>query len=315
MIHIIIKFFDTITTFDEAILFLNENKNYILDSYSNIQTKKILYALIIYKFNNITQCTEYLKKLARNIILYSLDTSKYPKNILDKEIILYLKEFELWKKNDLDKLFFELANSIIILEEMKNNLIKNNNKTHVDNEWIDNINNLLHKLNTYGMSLNSTLFLQKLDELKLNIFELKEKIAKNIVEDIYWKTFLENIKNNDYNLLYNNFEEIRNLLNEINKDILNDDIIDIVFLKQLIQNNCFTTEYLLGYINFIIDNLLKYGIPIYDNIINDSRKEIIKQLQENCITPEIITNTFRFIMDILQKLIQVIRIYRKHINK
>jgi hypothetical protein len=315
MIHIIIKFFDTITTFDEAILFLNENKNYILDSYSNIQTKKILYALIIYKFNNITQCTEYLKKLARNIILYSLDTSKYPKNILDKEIILYLKEFELWKKNDLDKLFFELANSIIILEEMKNNLIKNNNKTHVDNEWIDNINNLLHKLNTYGMSLNSTLFLQRLDELRLNIFELKEKIAKNIVEDIYWKTFLENIKNNDYNLLYNNFEEIRNLLNEINKDILNDDIIDIVFLKQLIQNNCFTTEYLLGYINFIIDNLLKYGIPIYDNIINDSRKEIIKQLQENCITPEIITNTFRFIMDILQKLIQVIRIYRKHINK
>lgn len=315
MIQLINRFFTTVKTYDDAIIFLNENKNYVHEPYTLIQTKKILFTLVIYKFNKEFDYPEKIKKYARNIILYFLDPSKYSKDQLYKEILIYLREFDIWKQHDLDKLLLEISGSIVNLEEMKNNIIRKDTNTDVDDEWIEKINELIKKLNDYGNKLNTKLFTEKLDKLRLNINEQKEKLAKDIVDDIYWNNFLETIKNNDYKLLYNNFEEINNILNEIKHDDNNNEVMDLNYLKQLIENNVFSPEYLTNYINYITNKLLKYGIPAYDNIIKDTRNKLLKNIQDIGITSEIITNTFRFLMNMLVKLIEIIRIYRKHITK
>jgi hypothetical protein len=315
MIQLINRFFSTVKTYNDAIKFLNENKDYIHEPYNNIQTKKILFTLVIYKFNNEYNYPDKIKKYARNIILYFLDNSKYPKELLHKEILKYLREFDTWKQNDLDKLLLEITGSIVNLEEMKQNIIRKDTKSDIDNEWIEKINDLIKKINDYGNKLNAKLFKEKLDTLRLNIQEQKEKLAKDIIDDIYWTNFLETIKNNDYELLYNNFEEIKNILNEIKPEETNNQVIDINYLKQLIENNVFSPEYLSNYINYITTKLLKYGIPAYDHIVKDTRIKLIKNIDDNGLTPEIITNTFRFLMNMLVKLIEIIRIYRKHITK
>jgi hypothetical protein len=315
MIQIINRFFTTVNNIDESMIFLKENKDYILEPYTSIQTRKILYTLVIYKFGNEFDCPDKLKKLARNVILYTLESSKYPKDILHKEILIYIREFDSWKKNDLENLLLEVAGSYVNLDEMKNNIIRKNTKTEIDAEWIEKINNLMDKLMSYGNKLNPKHFKDILDKLKINIHDKKEKLAKDFVDDIYWKNFLDLIKENNYDLLYNNFEEIKNILNEIKPDNVHQEVLDLDYLKQLIQNNIFTPDFLINYINFICDKLLKYGIPAYDHIIKETRIKLINNITTNGITPDILTNTFRFIMNMLQQLIEIIRIYRKHIHK
>ena len=135
------------------------------------------------------------------------------------------------------------------------------------------------------------------------------------MEKAYWDNFLLQIKENNYELLYKNFNEIFDILNEIKPDSITSELLDINYLKQLINNNLFTQDYLISYINIITDKLLKYGIPVYDKIVKDNRIKLIDIIQQNGLTPEIITDTFHSLMNFLVKLIEIIRIYRKVYNK
>jgi len=281
MIQIINRFFNSVKTIDDAMKLLNENKDFIYESYTNIQTKKILYSLIIYKFGNDFNCPDKLKKLARNIILYSLDTSKYPSQILHKEILIYIREFDLWKKHDMENILHEIAGSYINLNEMKNNIIRKNTNTEIDSEWIEKINNLMNKLSSYGNKLNPKYFNDLLEKFKLNINQQKETLAKNIVDDIYWTNFHNELLNNNYDLLYDNFDEIKNILNEIKHDNNIDEIMDLNYLKQLIEHNAFSPEYLSNYTNFITNKS-----------INQDHRRILKRenVDQNILIKNITIN-------------------------
>jgi len=316
MIIIINNFFKNVKNFDDGIKLLIENKDYIYNKYTKIQSKKILYSMMIYKFGKELECPNLLQEKARNIILYSLDNVKYTENMLKKEIYIYLQEFDKWKNTDLDKVLFELCGSYINLEEIKKNIIlkSKDNKTHVDDEWLENLNNLMEKIEKYGHKLNKIKFNTVLQNLKMDINNEKEKLVSNIIKKIYWENFQNDIKNNNYDILYKNFEEIKTILLEIKPDIDTQEILDIDYLKKLLENNLFEPINLINYITFINDKLILYGIPIYDNIVKDTKNKLINDIKEKGLTPETITNSFKNLMELLENLIIIIRIYRKQLD-
>ncbi len=310
MISIINNFFKSVNNINEGMVFLNENKTFKYDNYSSIQTKKIIYSLMIYKFGNELQCHEKLKVQSRTIILHILDPVKYPKSILQREIAIYLKEFDIWKNKDLYDILVELAGSYINLEETKKSILNNNNLTDVDKEWILNLEQLMDKIFRYGNKLNQEKFKSVLDNLRIDLNKQKEQVVTDIMEKMFWQKFYEELKDNKFDMLFENFEEIKKILHEIKTENVIDEILDINYLKQLIEHNLFDANYLISYINYIVNILLKYGIPAYDKIIKETQLMLINNIKTNGVTPEIITDTYRYLMDFLNKLIKVIRIYR-----
>jgi hypothetical protein len=83
-------------------------------------------------------------------------------------------------------------------------------KNNIDNEeWLYHINQLMNKLSIYGNKLNTIKYNKLLDDLNIDIQIKKENIIRNTIETIYWDKFLNEIKNNNYELLYLNFIEIK----------------------------------------------------------------------------------------------------------
>jgi hypothetical protein len=172
----------------------------------------------------------------------------------------------------------------------------------------------MEKIENYGYKLNKIKFNTVLQNLKMDINNEKEKLVSNIIKKIYWENFQDDIKNKNYDLLYENFEEIKTILLEIKPDLDTQEILDVDYLKKLLENDLFEPINLINYITFINDKLLLYGIPIYDNIVKDTKNKLINDIKENGLTPETITNSFKNLMELLENLIIIIRIYRRQVN-
>jgi hypothetical protein len=312
MLSLIHTFFQEVNNIDIGNNFLKKNKSFIYHhideikqvKYSNIQSRKIIYSLLLYKFPNELNCPNNLYQKSREFILNILNNN----TISIKFINEYITLFDEWKKKDLEDFMLDIASSYINLQETRKTVID-------DPEWIKHIDDFSNKLLTSGKKLNEKKFLEILNTLSIKLDNNKKNMIQNVMEQVYWDKFKNLLEQNDYSMLYQNFNEIKDILDEIKQDENVNEIMDIDFLKQIIHSNVFNEKYLINYINFIVDKLLSYGIPIYDKLIKKTKEKLINDILENSLTPLSITNTYKSLMDLLVKLIKIIRIYRNVYNK
>lgn len=309
---IIHTFFSDVKTFDEGTNFLKKHMHEKIFECTLFETRKIFYSLIVYKFGKELEYPELLQSSARQLILFILQNRMTnaisDKNLIEKRKKIFkefLKEFEKYKKEDFKNYIYELAIQYNQLVELRINLSE-------EPEWLESIQKLKDKILDQVIFLKGdSIFqecLEKLGKLKMDI--IKEQLA-----NAYWDIMLNELNHKSYKMMIENYVVIKQLLLEMRDDEDTKEILDEKYILQLLENDLFTADTLIAQVEFIFHKMKKYGVPIYDKLLDRTRNGLINDITEKGISPEVVVFVLKKIFPILDNYINIIRIYRDQINK
>jgi len=253
-------------------IYLKQYRNKQLDNFT-VKESRILYmSVLLYKFKNELEVGELFWKIVRIMILSILtnDTN------IETKIKNYLEHFEVWKKNDINKLIFEIAavyyniieiKKSIILEQQEHNIkqLETNESFTYLNHTLKNIEDQCEKINI----LNDVLICVN------HINNSTNEIIFNTMNRAYWDKLENDINQKNYEIIIKNLEELKlNMKSALPKSEKNksnyllDECFDIDFFKQMINHNIFDKDNVKNLLNIIIMFLKEYdnaeAISIYD---------------------------------------------------
>ena len=185
---------------------------------------------------------------------------------------------------ELHNVLTEISKSSKYNEEEKNTIINTLKDEIIINELI--INQLLP-----SFQINNLYHLQYVSNL-----------CETIVHNCFWNMVTEKIKLNEYDIVLNLFNDIKkeilnitssiNIINELNM------IIDIDYIKQMLEHNCFNLQDIMNISNNIIKIITKLASVNHSKIINEKWTIIINNINMQNMTTfsEIGKTIFKFIL-------------------
>lgn len=307
-VPIVHQFFTEVKTYDESVTFLKKLMHHKVYDYSLSPSRKIFYALVVYKFGKELDFSDELQNKARQVILFVLQNQIEDKGFHEKRRKIfreYILELDKFKTEDFKNYMYELGVQYNQLVEMRERLFDHP-------EWIESIQSLMDKILDQVIFVKGDVVFQQCLE---TLGKLKKEIIKEHLVNAYWDMMLEELQEKKYDMMMKNYLFIKNILLEMRDDQDTKEILDETYIQQLLQNDLFNEKTLLSQVDFIFDKIKKYGIPIYDKIIDKSKNNIIKEIQEKGVCSETVVLVFKKTIPILQNYIEIIRIYRKQIKK
>jgi hypothetical protein len=292
--HICTLFLNDAKTLDQGQKILVDHASIEIDGLSNTQVRKLLSALVLYKFPNEEKL---MMDESRTLILSILKSEVTPECIQT-----YLQAFDEFKKKDFEKYVYDLAGSYF-------NLVDLLDKVDQESEWILNIQQLCDKIKNQVKKIKGEDLFEKYLQMLENV---KLQTTTHLVEEIFWKKMKEDIENQEYGHVLVQLVEIKSLLRELmgEKENTIDERIDIEYIKQRLNQNDFTPQLLSGIIDYIFDKVIRYGIPIYDKVMNETRDHLLKDISHG-LTPELIVSSIKISTKVLLDLLIVVRTYRE----
>jgi hypothetical protein len=309
-IPVIHKFFSDVKVFDDTNSFLNGYRNNKVYDYGVLDSRKIFYCLVVYKFGKELEYPEPLQAKAREVIIYMLknqETTQDQKIILERKKLVkqYFEQFEAFKKEDIKNYMFELGVQYHQLEEMTQKMTDSP-------EWLDSLQMLKDKIKQQVVYMKGEEEFKKCLEL---LESVKEQMVKQQLEKVYWDVMTEEIEQKKYGLMLKNYSEIKDILLEMRDDQDTKDILDEEYIRQLLEKDLFTVDNLISQVEFIFYKTKVYGIPIYDKLLDKSKNDLVEEIRTRGLEPKMISDVFKKVIPILEHYIDVIRMYRKEISK
>ena len=310
LIPVIHKFFAEVKTFDETTDFLNLYRNSKVFDYGVLDSRKIFYCLVVYKFGKELEYPEPLQAKAREVILFILKNPETPndnKVIIERKKLVkqYFDQFEAFKKEDMKNYMFELGIQYHQLEEMSV-------KLEDSPEWLESLEMLKDKIKQQVVYVKGEEEFKKCLEL---LSSVKEQMVKEQLEKVYWDLMTEEIQDKKYDLMMKNYTEIKKILLEMHDDQDTKEILDEEYIRQLLEKDLFTMDNLISQVEFIFYKTKLFGIPIYDKLLDKSKNELVEEIRQRGLEPKMISDVFKKVLPILEYYIDVIRMYRKEIQK
>jgi hypothetical protein len=279
-------------------LYLKQYRNKQVNGF-NIKDSRTLYmSVLLYRFKTELDVGEIFWKITRIMILSILTNNQ----TIDLNIKNYLDHFEIWKKNDIDKLIIDIASVYFNVLETK--LSIENDKTNTDKTNIVQLDNILKNIEEQCIKIN---ILEQVLCTTHSIIDSKNKHIMNIVTKAYWDKIEEDIENHNYTIIIANLEELKNNMKQIlpkteinNLNYLLDECFDISYFKEMMTNNVFDKSNISNLLNIIMVFLKEWDSldvkEIYDteynrlnDLINNSEYHTgFRILLENC--SELVSN-------------------------
>ena len=262
--NIIHSYFNAeIDTLDKSRKFLISVKDNVLTGFTKIQTRCLFYSLEIYKFNQELMFPPSIYSVCRNLILNTLNNSITVEQVKD-----YLLKFLDWKMVDLNDYLKELCDAYVNLKEIEKYYELQDHSIEQNIIIKTEIHNLSKtiKRNIKKLDKNNYLdnYMTEYTKRKFNKFE-------NEIKKIYLNRLREELEEKRYDLLLNNIEDIKNKLLQISP--LNyvsniNEILDITYIGQRLENTKITKEFL--------SSLVKQILDLMKNVIVSDKYEDLK---------------------------------------
>lgn len=246
----------------------------LLNTETNIYTKKFLSSFMISKNNDlvVTKETEQENNLIRisNILINLLKRVYNSKNTIDmyvnirlfnKIYYLYIRQFDLWKRQDEINIVNNLTLMYFDLEADKQKRYENIDD-ETNKEFIDNITQEQKKLVEKIELIGGKDGLEYLDNIKNeinayreNVKELYSAIDTNM-HNAYWNSIKIELEKNPPNfiVIINLLNELKDMFLKCNPNLKNelDSNIDIEFILDMLKNGVLDDNYILTMSNYII---------------------------------------------------------------
>lgn len=262
--NIIHSYFNAeIDTLDKSRKFLISVKDNVLTGFTKTQTRCLFYSLEIYKFNKELMFPPSIYIVCRNLILNTLNNSITYEQLKD-----YLLKFLDWKMVDLNDYLKELCNAYVNLKEIEKYY-------ELQDHSIEQ--NIIIKTEIHNMSKTIKRNIKKLDKNNYLDNYMSEYTKTNFnkfeyeIKKIYLNRLREELEEKRYDLLLNNIEDIKNKLLQISP--LNyvsniNEILDINYISQRLQNTKISKEFL--------SSLVKQILDLMKNVIVSDKYEDLK---------------------------------------
>jgi len=251
--------------------------NYSSDIFNSPNKDDIIEKTIYSKAHKIQK---YLKLLEiscknKNIFETNMYSYKFVESLMD-----YLKYFDIWKK--IDKLF----------------LLKNLYELYFEFEQFKQLNNL-NTLIENNVKVNQSNIIYQINKLKKDkSFEINKEL-----NDAYWFTLKEEIKNNKYDKFLDIMTNIKDLLciivpSRIDIHLEINEILDIDFIKHKTNDN--DNKYIFDIINYILDKIESYQSSNEDANFKIWKDSLYQSLKSN-------VNYYDFLPDFLKEVMSRLR--------
>jgi hypothetical protein len=253
-----------------------ENSQQILKSYRNIKigdynlkdSRCIWMSLMLYKFKQEMDVSEELWSRSRQLVISMLRSDPDLKHITTS----YLKEFEIWQKEDLVNLVTQIGGNYYNLIQIKNSIENTGNEETIQH-WAPHYKNLIQRIRSYSKSVG---ILEKVDDFVLEFEQQKYNIVKEIMDKAYWDRVESDMDATNLDIVYSNLSELKSLLldiipKSINTTYLNE-YFDIDYIKHIVTNGVLDKEYLTKLFIFVIGILKEWDsaafLEKYDEELN-----------------------------------------------
>jgi hypothetical protein len=274
-------------------IYLKQFRNKQLDNFS-IKESRILYmSVLLYKFKNELDVGELFWKIVRTMILSILtnDTN------MQENIKNYLEHFEVWKKNDINKLIFEIAAVYYNIIEIKKSIIQEqqnivqsieipkSDKPIELSESLIYINQTLKNIEDQCEKIN---ILNDVFICVQHINESTNEIIFNTMNRAYWDKLQNDINEKNYEIIIKNLEELKlNMKNALPKSEKNksnyllDECFDINFFNQMLNHNVFDKDNVKNLLNIIIMFLKDWDNAEANSIYDLEYNKLIDQINKS----------------------------------
>jgi len=271
--------------------YIREFRNKSFDNFNLEKSRILQLSVLLYRFKEELEVGEMFWKITRTMILAILTNSPNTESALDN----YLKYFDLWKNNDLDKLVVEVASVYFNITETKKAF-------GPDNEQIIHINKTLENITTQCEKLN---IMDKVSEATNEIEMAKANLIVPIVIKAYWDKIEDDIKNDNYETIISNLIEIKQNMklilpkSEFNKpNYLLDECIDINFFKQMMTHKVFDKTNLRSLLTIIIIFLKEWDSAEFVQLYDNEQLKIM-----DLIDSETFPRAFRIVLEYITDLV------------
>jgi hypothetical protein len=231
-----------------------------------------------------------------NILLTNMNNENLRKwikslNQYNNVLILFMYEDKIKKINEISLKWLELYH---VLDE-----ISKSSKYNPEEK-----NNIINTLKD-EIIINELIINQLLPSFQIkNLYHLKyiSNVSKTVIHNYFWNMVTEKIQKNEYDIVLNLFNDIKkeisyitssnNIINELNT------IIDIEYIKQLLEHNCFNLPDIINISNNTINIIKKLASINHSKIIDEKWKTIINNINTLNVTTfhEIGKIIFKFIL-------------------
>lgn len=271
--------------------YIREFRNKSFDNFNLEKSRILQLSVLLYKFKEELEVGEMFWKITRTMILAILTNSPNTESVISD----YLKYFDLWKNNDLDKLVVEVASVYFNIAETKKSFGPNNEEIiHID-KTLENITTQCEKLN----------IIDKVSEAVNEIKIAKANLIVPIVIKAYWDKIEDDIKNDNYETIISNITEIKQNMklilpkSEFNKpNYLLDECIDIDFFKQMMTHKVFDKTNLRSLLTIVIIFLKEWDSAEFVQLYDQEQLKIM-----GLIETETFPRAFRIVLEYITDLV------------
>jgi hypothetical protein len=199
---------------------------------------------------------------------------------------LYKEIFELWKNNDHKSLINTLTTSYYELEALVSLIQEKETLTEIDNEYILCLKERQEDFIDKIIFLNGQEYFNNYRHTEVSLDESIQIQIKEMVHNAFWQLLLTELTSKPpvFNQLMKLIEEIRDTFcglvpsrTDIHTEI--HDKIDIIIIKNMMENNAFDDESLMNLCKYIISLIKKFQPPIMDESVNNWEKSMLKQFE------------------------------------
>lgn len=251
----------------------NDNSHTNNNQDSNQSLDQIIYELSVNLVNNF-------ESINKNI--------SFPRLKLFYELLeSYMKIFNDWKEQDLEKILYSLTISYYDLENVITKLEREENITESDLEYINILKNNQLDLREKISQLNGIDYFNQFRLVNLNPNPIMINQIKQSLNQAFWDILIQELDSKPpiYTQLLKILSEIRDLFcqfvpnrNDIQQEIK--ERIDIELLSNMINNNAFEDQDLYNLTEYIISLVKRFQPPDMDDKVNEWEKEMQKQFNQ-----------------------------------
>lgn len=271
--------------------YIKEFRNKSFDNFDLKKSRILHLSVLLYKFKEELEVGEMFWKITRTMILAVLTNSLD----IESTITDYLKYFEIWKNNDLDKLVLEVASVYFNILEIKRSFDSNDeNLIHID-KTLDNIISQCEKINIKDKVLKAT-----------NDIEIaKLKLITPIITKAYWDKIENDISENNFELVISNLIELKRNMkqilprSELNKsNYLLDDCLDINYYKQMMSYKVFDKTNIRSLFTIVIIFLKEWDSAEFVKLYDSTQIKIMELIET-----ESFPKAFRIVLEYITDLV------------
>jgi hypothetical protein len=281
---------------DKSQLYVRQFRNEQFDKFTLKDSRTLHMSVLLYRFKDELDVGEIFWKITRTMILSVLTNNPNTNDTIK----IYLNHFELWKKNDLSKLIFEIATiyynmleikisykNLLCENENNNSLCENENNNSLCENVVENpiksdhlelIDKTLQNIEDQCIKVG---ILDQMLNVVENITNEKTKIITNIVINAFWDKIEEDILSNSYETVLLNLIELKNNMKLIlpqcektKQNYLLDECFDIEYFKQLMDHKIFDKTNVLNLLNIVCSFLKQWDSADANKLYDDEQKKI-----------------------------------------